>query len=706
MKVIKKNGELESWSRKKIEKALLLASSRAQKNPITEEQIELVCYKLENNLKDVKEIKTVDLHDHVLAALFDVNHEVFVQYKAYREYKKKFSRSFTNAYEFSKKVVLSGDKENANKDSSLNSTKQSLIASGTMKEFMNSFEMKPEWIEAHNEGMIHIHDLAERYLCSHNCNLFDMANVLRGGFELNGVKYKEPNGVQSALNVASDVVLSASAQQYGGFTVCEVDSIFAPYAEKTYKNAFEYFSQFVEEEKAKELAYNQTVREIEQGYQAFETKLNTVSNSLGQTPFVTISLGMETSEWGRKVTEIILKIRKEGLGATHVTAIFPKLVFLHRNEINGEPGTPNYDLKQQAIDCSTTRLYPDFLSIDKGVLAEIYEESGLIVSPMGCRAFLGRFIHPETNEMVITGRANIGAVTLNVPMYALDAKGDVDKFYEIVDKYIDMVFMIHLDAYERIGKSKGATNPLFYCEGGAWKTVGYEDEIAPVVEGFTASLGYIGLEEACWALFGSSLEDNIEWATSFVQYLWDKTMEYKAKYNKLFTLYATPAESLIGRFMKFNKEKHGEIKGATDRSYLTNSFHQHVSKKFFPPEKMLLEDPMFQITQGGRIQYCEYPYGVDKKALEQAISFGMKLGHYSGVNIESATCNDCGTQGEFVNCPECGSNNITEVSRCCGYLSFSKVKGNTRYNEAKKDEINERVLHLSQDRDRHKRSEV
>lgn len=157
MKVVKKNGVCEPWSRKKIEKAVLLASARAQENPITDEQMESVCYNVEQKLKNIEEIRTTELHDYVLAALFDVNHDVFVQYKAYREYKKKFSRSFTNAYDYSKKIVLSGDKENANKDSSLNSTKQSLIASGTMKEFMNNFEMKPEWIEAHNEGYVHIH---------------------------------------------------------------------------------------------------------------------------------------------------------------------------------------------------------------------------------------------------------------------------------------------------------------------------------------------------------------------------------------------------------------------------------------------------------------------------------------------------------------------------------------------------------------------
>lgn len=311
-----------------------------------------------------------------------------------------------------------------------------------------------------------------------------------------------------------------------------------------------------------------------------------------------------------------------------------------------------------------------------------------------CRAFLGKFYHPITGELVYEGRANIGAVTLNLPLYALESNGDINKFFELVDKYSQMVWDIHLESYEKIGKSKGSTNPLFYCEGGAWKSVGYDDEIAPVLEGFTASLGYIGLEEVCGALFGERLEKHIDFGTEVVRHLSDNVDKAKAKYGKLFTLYATPAESLIERFQKINREKFGIIPIATDKIYMSNSFHQHVTIKHIAPKKILLEKPMFDLSQGGRIQYCEFPYGVDNKTLEQVINFAMKNGIYFGVNVESATCQDCGTQGEFSICPKCGSLNITSVNRCCGYLSFSKVNGDSRYNEGKKAEIKDRVDHI------------
>lgn len=311
-----------------------------------------------------------------------------------------------------------------------------------------------------------------------------------------------------------------------------------------------------------------------------------------------------------------------------------------------------------------------------------------------CRAFLGEFKDPETGEYVIEGRANIGAVTINLPKLAKLADGNENKFYAMLNHYMRMVWDIHEYAYESISKSKGGSNPLFYCEGGAWKTVGYDEEIRPVVEGFTASLGYIGLEELSWALYGSSLQDNIEKCTKIVQYMWDNAMEEKKRTGRLYTLYATPAESLIERFQKHNRKLFGIEKGFTDKTYMSNSFHQHVTIKHNPIEKMSLEKPMFDITQGGRIVYCEYPYAADSKTLNQCLNYAMNLGLYNGVNIDSSTCNECGHQGEILgSCPICGSSNITTVNRCCGYLSYSRVKGDTRYNNAKVDEIKDRVDH-------------
>lgn len=588
---------------------------------------------------------------------------------------------------FANKLMAEGDRENANKDARLNSTKQALLSERTMKELYVE-SMKREWVEAHDRGYIHIHDLGSRFLNSHNCNLFRMDAVLSGGFELNGVRYKEPSGVQTAMNVASDIILSASAQQYGGFSVSEVDTLFSKYAERTYEKAYRYFVEETGDvEMATRLAEKSTLREIEQGYQALETKLNTISNALGQTPFVTISFGLDTSRWGREVSRAILKTRLEGLGETKTTAVFPKLVFLHRKEISDGV---NKDLKELGVECSAKRLYPDWLSLDEGYLKEVYERSGEAITPMGCRAFLAPF--KDGDKEIYQGRGNVGAVTLNLPLMALESENE-EEFLEKVETYSEMVFGIHRMTYERVSKSKGMSNPLFYCEGGAWKSVGYEEEIGEIVKGFTASLGYIGLEETVQTLYQGALESHVEKGTRIVTFLKELVEKKRQEDGYLYALYATPGESLIERFQGINRSRHGIIKGVTDKEYMSNSFHQHVTKKHVAPRKMLLEKPMFDLSTGGRIQYCEFPNNIDRKALKQNIDFAMRLGFYHGVNIEASTCQSCGHQGEFESCPRCGSHDVTTVNRCCGYLSYAKVKGTTRYNEGKKAEIRDRVDH-------------
>lgn len=214
-KVIKKDNSIQEWDCCKIKNAIIKASNRCGSKDITNEELESVVHLVEDRLKDFNSISVLELHEVVMSSLFQVNHDVYTEYRAYRNYKDKFTKSFANTYEFANKVVSIGDTENSNKDSQLNSTKQALIASGIMRELETNFELKPEWVKAHKDGYIHIHDLSERFLRSQNCCLFDMKNVLRGGFELNGIKYSEPGGVQKAFDIASDVVLSASAQQYG-----------------------------------------------------------------------------------------------------------------------------------------------------------------------------------------------------------------------------------------------------------------------------------------------------------------------------------------------------------------------------------------------------------------------------------------------------------------------------------------------------------
>lgn len=693
LNVMKKDGHIEVFDTKKIQEAILASAKKILSN---EEEYDMqqkaliianeVARFLNSTEDENAVIMTSKIHNVVLEILSKEWEVVGASYGMYRNYRKQMAKTFLKSYEESETVLHDGDKENANKDSDLNSTKQALIANNNMRGYMETFEMDKDWIEAHKQGWIHIHDLAERYLRQQNCCLFNMAGLLDGGFQLNGTVYAEPKHFDSAINVVGDVTLFASAQQYGGFTIPEIDTVLAKYAEKSYQSNLKFildkFGDITNEnimETLEQTAYDMTVRELEQGFQGFETKLNTISNSLGQIPFVTITFGLDTTQWGREISKAILNVRIKGIGENKSTAVFPKLSFLHRKEINGNPESPNYDIKQLGIQCSRLRLYPDWLSLDSGNLAEVYERSGQVVSGMGCRAYLSPFWDEQGNE-IYTGRSNIGAVTLNLPKIGLESKGDWNKFFDLIDKYSDIVFAIHEDYYTKISKTKGSSNPLYFCEGGAWTKVGYDEEVGKIYEASTASLGYIGIYETLKAM-NVPKEEYLKYGTKIVAYLKKLTEKATINYNHLYALYSTPAESLCYRFQKINRKDYGVIEDVTDREYITNSFHVPVWEDVSVPEKIAFEAPFHKLATGGRISYNEFVYGVDNSVLEQAINFAMENGMYYGVNVVAGTCNQCGYSGDFHdNCPKCGTHDITVVTRVCGYLSFDQIHGDSRYN--------------------------
>lgn len=686
LNVMKKDGHIEVFDTKKIQEAILASARKILSN---EEEYDMqqkaliianeVARFLNSTEDENAVIMTSKIHNVVLEILSKEWEVVGASYGMYRNYRKQMAKTFLKSYEESETVLHDGDKENANKDSDLNSTKQALIANNNMRGYMETFEMDKDWVEAHKQGWIHIHDLAERYLRQQNCCLFNMAGLLDGGFQLNGTVYAEPKHFDSAINVVGDVTLFASAQQYGGFTIPEIDTVLAKYAEKSYQSNLKFildkFGNITNEnimETLEQTAYDMTVRELEQGFQGFETKLNTISNSLGQIPFVTITFGLDTTQWGREISKAILNVRIKGIGENKSTAVFPKLSFLHRKEINGNPESPNYDIKQLGIQCSRLRLYPDWLSLDNGNLAEVYERSGQVVSGMGCRAYLSPFWDEQGNE-IYTGRSNIGAVTLNLPKIGLESKGDWNKFFDLIDKYSDIVFAIHEDYYTKISKTKGSSNPLYFCEGGAWTKVGYDEEVGKIYEASTASLGYIGIYETLKAM-NVSKEEYLKYGTKIVAYLKKLTEKATINYNHLYALYSTPAESLCYRFQKINRKDYGVIEDVTDREYITNSFHVPVWEDVSVPEKIAFEAPFHKLATGGRISYNEFVYGVDNSVLEQAINFAMEKGMYYGVNVVAGTCNQCGYSGDFHdNCPKCGTHDITVVTRVCGLTIKSSL---------------------------------
>lgn len=592
------------------------------------------------------------------------------------------------------KVIRGGSKENANKNSALISTKKELSAGLVSKAGMLNI-LPQDIAQEHVKGGIHIHDIDSRLWGEINCCLFDMANVLDGGFTLEGVKYTEPTSVESCMRVIGDIILHASSQQYGGFTVPEIDTVIAKYVRIGIQESKEYYREQlvgfpISEDGLISLAIKYVTRALKQGFQAMEVRQNSINNANGQTTFLTFSFGLDTSFEGRLVSKILLENREKGIGANQITPIFPKLVFLHRNGINGQEGDPNFDIYCQAIKCSAVRMYPDYLSLNQGYLGDIYDKYKKAISPMGCRAFLSPWFN-EQGEPVFIGRANCGAITINTVRCAIEAKGNKEEFYRLLDERFEMATRVHLITYNNLKDVPASTNPLFFCEGGCHIRLNPEDTIQKAIDTFTWSYGYIGLHEATLLMTDKGIHEDNSFAIEVLNHMQNLIDQAKKDHNMLFALYSTPSESLCHTFRNKDHQEFGTIEGITDKEYYMNSYHVDVKVQVTSIQKQKIEKPMFDIATGGRIIYNEFPNVRNILAMKQNIDFAMANGLYYGINIQLDTCNDCYKSGEFADgiCSSCGSDNIVRVNRVCGYLSYDH-----RLNKGKKEEKDNRVDHF------------
>lgn len=698
MLVTKKNNKTEQFDFKKVMSAVGFAEERCGMK-LTHDEWSRVSIQLKH-MTIGREIVTVnELHKMVAHAVSKVAPKVAEEYERYHDYKVRHKNTFSRIIDETNDLLKEGDTENANKDSKLISTRKEIASGIISKHIALEYEIRPDIADAHRQGFLHLHDLTDFIYRSFNCCLFDMGSVLRNGFEINGIKKKEPQHITSAIGLVSDIIMSASSQQFGGFTVPELDSVLAPYVRKDYIYKYNEFafckSVFADEKEYEDYVWSKVYRDIYQGIEGIEHRLNTINNANGQTSFVTFTFGLDTTHEARLISKAILEVRMAGLGESKVSAIFPKLVFLHREDINGAEGTPNHDLKQQAIDCSLLRMYPDWLSLDAGYLGEMFDKYGLAVSPMGCRAYLSPW-YKEDGTPVFIGRANFGAVTLNLPRIAITTRGDKDAFYRMVDEYMDKARDFQVYRFKKLSKEKASSNPLFFTQGGCHIKLNPDETIEKALRTFTTSIGYIGLEEVFRYWYGEGIEKHQDEAVEILQYLSDKIDEYKAETGLMFALYSTPAESLCYRFMKLDQKSFGVIQGVTDKEYYTNSFHVNVRTEINAIDKQKVEAPMFHIAKGGRIVYNEFPHTKNRKAVVQCIDHAMKTGLYYGVNLSLDICDSCGTNGEFHDgvCPNCGSDDVIVINRVCGYLSYTKIDKKTRLNDGKLEEVKDRVKHF------------
>ena len=593
IKVIKKDGTREDYNVQKVVAAVGKSAERAMIR-FSDGEIQFICRFVEEKAEsmDTSQIPIAQMHNIVEGALEQVNPAVAKSYRDYRNYKQDFVQMLDDVYKKSQSIMYIGDKENSNTDSALVSTKRSLIFNELNKSLYQKFFMTVEELQACREGYIYIHDMSARR-DTMNCCLFDVQSVLSGGFEMGNLWYNEPKTLDVAFDVIGDIVLSAASQQYGGFTVPNVENILAPYAEKSYEKYIKKYEDLgLPGERAREVALEDVQREMEQGFQGWEYKFNSVSSSRGDYPFITMTAGTGTSRFAKMATITMLKVRGDGEGKPghKKPVLFPKLVFLYDEKLHG-PGGELEDVFEAGIECSSKTMYPDWLSLTgEGYVPSMYKKYGKVISPMGCRAFLSPWYErggmkpaDEKDQPVFVGRFNIGVVSLHLPMILAKARQESRDFYEVLDYYLELIRKIHIRTYAYLGEMKASTNPLAYCEGGFYGGhLGLHDKIKPLLKTATASFGITAFNELQQLYNRKSLVEDGQFALEVLKHINEKINQYKEEYGHLYAIYATPAENLCGLQVKQFRKKYGIVENVSDREYVSNGFHCHVTEDITP----------------------------------------------------------------------------------------------------------------------------
>ena len=568
--------------------------------------------------------------------------------------------------------------ENANKDSNVFNTQRDLTA-GTVGKTLG-LKMMPEHVaKAHLRGDIHWHDLDYTpWSPMTNCCLIDFKEMLTNGFKIGNAEVESPKSIQTATAQMAQIIANVASSQYGGCSADRIDEVLEPFALRNYEKHLRESAEFIDDPvKQERFAKKRTKKDIYDAMQGLEYEINTLFSSQGQTPFTTLGFGLGTSWIAREIQKSILRIRIAGLGREKRTAIFPKLVFTIKRGLNLQPGDPNYDIKQLAVECATKRMYPDVLMYDT-----IKKITGSFKAPMGCRSFLQGWKDEQGRE-VNSGRMNLGVVTVNLPRIALESDHKMEQFWEIFEERMELAEDALVYKVQRVLDAQPENAPILYQYGAFGKRLKPGESVKKLFENerATVSLGYIGLYEVGTYFFGPTWEKNKEahdFTLEIVKRLAAKCKQWSQEYGYHFSVYSTPSESLTDRFCRLDTAKFGKIKDITAKEYYTNSFHYDVRKHPTPFEKLDFEKDYPYYAAGGFIHYCEYPnLKQNPKALEAVWDWAYNKVGYLGTNTPIDQCFKCGFKGEFkatakgFECPECGNHDPKTcdcVKRTCGYL--------------------------------------
>ena len=536
MKVVKRNGLVELFDGEKIKSAVKKSAQRVNMI-MSDEELKYLVFLVKKGLFGTKEVSVDIVHNLVEMSLDKINNSVSKSYKDYRNYKNEYGQYLMKDIEEQVNETLHEvDRSNSNSNTRYISTKRTEIAQTFSKEMYQKMYLSKDVIKAIKDGFIYIHDIKDLLLPQFNCCLTDVGTILKGGFELEGYNYTEPKDVKTAIGQISDVVQIISSQHYGGNTTPEIDKVIAPYYEKTINKLKEKYKAYGVAD-YENVAIKDAYIEMKQALQGLEIKLNTVVSARGSYPFTTFSFGNCSNSYEKDVAKAILEVRMEGHGEVgkKKNTIFPKLVFLHNEEKHCVGGELE-DLFNLAVKCSSKCMYPDYIGWN-------HRHEGKYISPMGCRAFLSDY-RDENGELVFTGRANIGAVSLNLPMiyqYNKTVGGTEEDFFKLLNYYLEMIRNLHLDRYEYLGKAKASSNPLMFTQGGAYK--GFlkpDDEIKPLLDSWTASFGVTALNELEVLANGKRLAESTEFAKKVMTHINNMVDKFKEEDGKLYAIYNTP----------------------------------------------------------------------------------------------------------------------------------------------------------------------
>ena len=722
IKILKKNGEIQNFNGEKIKRAIRKSAERVCVTLSEKEEkkvVETVRKQLQYN---TVEIPVTTIHNMVETELDNINQpRVAKSYRDYRDSKSQFSAMLDKVYSKKLSLAFVGDRSNANSDSALVTTQKAIVYNELNSELYKKFFLTQREERAMSDGYIYVHDRGSR-LDTINCCVYDMKNLITGGFFMGNLDYQEPKTLEVAFDLIGDVTLNAASSQYGGFTIPQIDKLLAPYAEKSYGKYYVEYMEIISQEdrkfsqesqylddsngrhqRADAYATKKVRREFEQGFQSWEMKFNSVASSRGDYPFTAITFGLGTGKFETMCSSICMKVRKEGQGKPGFKhpVLFPKLSMFYDENLHGE-GKELEWLFDEAIECSMKSMYPDFISLTgDGYTSETYKKYGVATSKMGCRAAVSRWferggVEPadENDKCIMDGRFNMGAISLHFSMIAAKAKKEDKDFFEVLDYYLEMVRGIHKRTVEFISHKKAGINPLGFCQGGFYGgNLDPDQELGmDFLKPMTISFGVIGLNEASVLWTKKAIHEDNTWVISVLKHINEYVDRIKKEDGILYAIYGTPGESLVSTQVQQFKKKYGIIKGVSDKEYVTNSFHCHVTADITPIKKQDTEYPMFHMCNGGQIGYGRLRSNYNFEAFKTLTRRAMKMGFYWGNNQSMGWCENCGAH--FIDsdtCPKCNSQNITKITRMSGYLSYESIRGKTMYADHKLAEFRDRV---------------